>query len=68
MERGMGFCDLGCRHASRPGQEGVDGSGSCRTFVALFCSLKGRLVHKHMPCRDREERPPGDLTSTRDLP
>jgi hypothetical protein len=54
---GMGFCDLGCRFASWPQAEGMDGSGSCRTFVALYCALKGRPVHKNMPCRDRQERP-----------
>ncbi|MDQ7830409.1 MAG: hypothetical protein RDU30_01625 [Desulfovibrionaceae bacterium] len=60
----IGFCDLGCRYASWPQKDGIDGSGSCRTFVALYCSLKDRPVHKNMPCRERRERdaPEGEAT------
>ncbi len=46
----MEFCDLECRHARFPDSDSVDGSRSCRTFVALFCTHKKRLVHKNMPC------------------
>lgn len=52
----MGFCDLGCRFAVWPDRDGMDGAGSCRTFVALYCTLKGRAVHKNMPCRERREK------------
>ncbi|HEX2966478.1 MAG TPA: hypothetical protein VHO84_11875 [Syntrophorhabdaceae bacterium] len=44
------FCDLMCAYATIPGQNAVDGAGSCRTFVALYCSRKKSLVHKNMPC------------------
>ncbi len=36
-----------------PNETGVDGSGSCRTFVAIRCALKKTLVHKNMPCKDK---------------
>ena len=49
------FCDLKCRHASWPKEEAVDGSGSCRTFLALYCRKKGRLVPKNAVCADKEE-------------
>jgi hypothetical protein len=50
------YCDLDCRHASFPKSDSVDGSRSCRTFVALQCRKKKMLVHKNMPCRIKEER------------
>jgi len=50
------FCDLLCRYASMPKETGVDGSGSCRTFVAIRCALKKSLVHKNMPCKDKALR------------
>jgi hypothetical protein len=53
MKELTGFCDLSCKHASMPGQTGVDGAGSCRTFVAISCALKKTLVHKNMPCKDK---------------
>jgi hypothetical protein len=49
----LDFCDLMCTHAKTPKDEAVDGSGSCRTFAALYCELKGRLVHKNMPCQQK---------------
>ena len=49
----LGFCDLMCKYAETPKETGVDGSGSCRTFVALYCSVKKSLVHKNMPCRQK---------------
>jgi len=56
----MEFCSLTCRFASWPEEEGLDGSGSCRTFQALYCRKKGRVVHKNAPCPDWERRPPTD--------
>jgi len=32
-----------------PNDSGVDGAGSCRTFVALYCRQKKSLVHKNLP-------------------
>jgi hypothetical protein len=44
------FCDARCEHADFARQEGVDGSGSCRTFAALYCKLLGEHVTKNAPC------------------
>jgi len=49
----MDFCDLSCKYAALPKETGVDGAGSCRTFVALRCKLKKMLVHKNMPCSEK---------------
>ena len=49
----LDFCDLMCKYAETPKETAVDGAGSCRTFVALYCSMKKSLVHKNMPCRQR---------------
>ena len=51
----MQFCDMRCKHATWPEGEGADGSGSCRTFQAVYCLLKKELVHKNQPCKDKEE-------------
>jgi len=53
MKAFMDFCDLSCEYASMPKETGVDGAGSCRTFVALRCELKKTLVHKNMPCSQK---------------
>ena len=50
------FCDLTCRYARTPEDSAVDGSGSCRTFIALYCEQKKSLVHKNMPCSKRKPR------------
>jgi hypothetical protein len=50
------FCDLDCRYASFPTSDSVDGSRSCRTFIAITCRKKATLVHKNLPCRDKEMR------------
>lgn len=47
----MRFCDLNCPEAEFPDTDKVDGSGSCRTFAALYCRKLGRLVHKNGPCQ-----------------
>ncbi len=49
----MKFCDLDCKYAKFPSSDFFDGSRSCRTFVALHCTLKGKLVHKNLPCKDK---------------
>lgn len=51
----MEFCDLKCRHARWPETDSLDGSGSCRTFQALFCEKKKLLVHKNAPCNEKEK-------------
>lgn len=52
-ERAMEFCDLDCKYASFPKTGSVDGSGSCRTFIALYCKKRKSLVHKNLPCGDK---------------
>lgn len=47
------WCDLHCPFAGFPKEEGVDGSGSCRTFLALWCDHLGELVTKNAPCAAR---------------
>lgn len=51
----MEFCDLNCVYATLPEDEGLDGSGSCRTFKALYCTAKKRHVHKNMPCHEKKK-------------
>ena len=46
----LDFCDLMCEYAEHPKEMAVDGAGSCRTFVAIYCNSKKSLVHKNMPC------------------
>jgi hypothetical protein len=36
----------------------VDGAGSCRTFQAVFCEKKKRLVHKNAPCSEKKKKSP----------
>ena len=31
------FCDMRCEHSEFPKENSIDGSGTCRTFVALYC-------------------------------
>jgi hypothetical protein len=50
----MDFCDLECRFASFPGSDSVDGSRSCRTFIALYCGKRKGLVHKNLPCGEKQ--------------
>lgn len=49
----MDFCDLNCKYASFPDSSAVDGSRSCRTFIALYCAKRRSLVHKNLPCSDK---------------
>jgi hypothetical protein len=56
------FCDHTCKYAAWPEEEALDGSGSCRTFQAVFCRKKGMLVHKNMPCPEKENRTEENFT------
>lgn len=57
MAKGLfGFCDLTCTYAEIPKDTGIDGAGSCRTFVALYCTRKKSLVHKNLPCSKKIEK------------
>jgi hypothetical protein len=64
MAQGLfGFCDLTCKYAEIPTKAAVDGSGSCRTFIALYCSHKKSLVHKNVPCSKRKPKDDGTESS-----
>jgi hypothetical protein len=52
----MEFCDFSCKFATWPKGESLDGSGSCRTFQAIYCKIKNRHVHKNMPCSEKEKK------------
>jgi len=44
------FCDLRCPQAEFPKEEGIDGSGTCRTFLAIWCNQLQKYVTKNAPC------------------
>lgn len=44
------WCDMMCPDADWPKEEGLDGSGSCRTFLAVFCNKYNRIHTKNAPC------------------
>lgn len=44
------FCDLRCEYAEFPKEDSVDGSKTCRTFMALYCSELKKYVTKNAPC------------------
>lgn len=50
----MKFCDLDCEYAKWP-KELADGSKSCHTFIALYCTKLDCLVHKNGLCRVEPE-------------
>jgi len=53
----MEFCDMNCRYAEWPGSDALDGAAGCRTFQAIFCRKKKKVVYKNAPCPDKEKRP-----------
>jgi hypothetical protein len=57
------FCDLRCEHASFVDKEHLDGSGSCRTFAALWCKELESIVTKNAPCAVQfgQRRPKSNL-------
>ena len=44
------FCDLNCEYADFPKDKDIDGSGTCRTFLALWCNKLNKYVTKNAPC------------------
>ncbi len=44
------FCDLRCPFAEFPSETAIDGSGTCRTFMALYCKKLKKYVTKNAPC------------------
>jgi len=49
------WCSLNCPHAELPREAAIDGSGSCRTFSALYCTELKRYVFKNSPCAARKK-------------
>lgn len=50
---GIQFCDMRCKHADFAKEDKIDGSNSCRTFAAIWCSLLEQHVTKNAPCPAR---------------
>jgi len=50
------FCDLMCVYARLPKEQAVDGSGSCRTFIAVYCRRKKSFVPKNVACGEKRVR------------
>jgi len=44
------WCTPSCPDAEWPSQDALDGSRSCRTFIALHCKRHDRIVAKNAPC------------------
>lgn len=44
------FCDMRCEHADFAKDDAIDGSNSCRTFIALWCNKLEKFVTKNAPC------------------
>lgn len=44
-----------CKYAKLP-RGSMDGSGTCRTFVAVFCTKINKTVFKNSRCEDKELR------------
>jgi len=51
------WCDMECPDAAWPDDEGLDGSGSCRTFLAVYCQKHKRLNKKNALCLDAPQNP-----------
>jgi hypothetical protein len=47
------WCDLECKYAEWPDKL-QDGSGTCRTFIGLYCKKKKRVVYKNQRCNEKE--------------
>ncbi|HVN22415.1 MAG TPA: hypothetical protein VMT71_00485 [Syntrophorhabdales bacterium] len=51
-----GFCDLMCKYAELPKDGALDGSGSCRTFIAVYCNRRKTFVPKNLACSQKQMR------------
>lgn len=47
------FCDMRCEFAEFPKDRDVDGSRSCRTYLAIWCTQLKEYVTKNAPCAVR---------------
>jgi len=44
------FCDMRCEFAHFPEVNDIDGSRSCHTYLAIWCSKLEGYVTKNSPC------------------
>jgi hypothetical protein len=44
------FCDMRCEHAKFPQDDDIDGSRSCQTYLAIWCSQLKEYTTKNAPC------------------
>jgi hypothetical protein len=44
------FCDLRCEFAKFPEAADIDGSKSCQTYLAIWCTKLKSYVTKNAPC------------------
>jgi hypothetical protein len=49
------WCDMMCPHADWPKEDALDGSNSCRTFIAVQCNKYNKITAKNGPCLDRTQ-------------
>lgn len=47
------WCDMTCPEADWPKDDALDGSGSCRTFLAVHCNKYKRIHTKNAPCLEK---------------
>ncbi len=57
------WCDFQCENASFAKDEAIDGSGSCRTFQAVWCEKLNKYVHKNSPCAANAEEQKNEPSS-----
>jgi hypothetical protein len=50
------WCDLTCPEAQWPKDADLDGSNSCRTFLALYCKKYRQITMKNGLCLDRKDQ------------
>jgi hypothetical protein len=50
----MKYCDTKCKYGDWP-KDLMDGSKSCRSFIAIWCNKKKEIVYKNAPCIYKEE-------------
>jgi len=44
------FCDMHCEHARFPDSNDIDGSRSCQTYLAIWCTQLKAYTTKNAPC------------------
>lgn len=49
-EKAARWCDMNCVFAGFAKKSALDGSGTCRTFQAIYCKKLKKHVTKNAPC------------------